>query len=330
MTTTTDRAATGTWTARLSLVVLTLCLLALVPLHWRDGLTSLAVVVAAALPAVVLLALIAALVGIRHRTPLRLVLLGALLLGLSPLLDHAVPDPGGPPPDAGRLRVTALNSAWSGPSDDEVRALAADSDVLALQEWDPEQVDSTTDVLGPDWALATSSYDDYIGATNAVWVRRSWSVAESRPVAGAFPPADVITLEQEGARVRVVGTRLENPAFRAAHLWGQGLDALATEAKGGSTPVVVLGDLNAPPSAVAFRDFLRAGRLADCTAQLGSGFPGTWGPGRGPRFAPVPIDHVLVGGPSGNRARCTTFETRFAGGTDHRAVHAEVAVPRTG
>lgn len=327
--TTTPSGHTGPrrWLARLTLVVLTLCVLTLAPLHWNGGLTSTGVILAAATPAMVGTALLATLLGLRHRTPLRLTLMAALLVGLSPLLDHVVADPGGPATGSVTLRVTGLNAAWSAPSDDEIRELAAGSDVLVLQEWDPAQVDATTELLGAGWSLASASFDDYIGATNAVWVRDAWRVVESRPMADAYPPAEVHLIERDGAQVRVVGTRLENPAFRAAHLWGRGLDALAAEAKGGEAPVVVLGDLNAPPSAVAFRDFRREGRLADCTAQLGSGFPGTWGPGSGPRYAPVPIDHVLVGGPEGRRARCTAFTTIPVSGTDHRAVRAEVAVP---
>ncbi|GAB3109685.1 hypothetical protein GCM10027055_08060 [Janibacter alkaliphilus] len=335
----TDRAMATTsrprawvrWSHRLTLLLLLGCLLAITPMYLAGGRTSLGVVVAAAVPAILLGALAAALVSIRHRTWLRLVLLLALLSTQWPLADYAVADPGADrasTPTSPQLRVAALNTLWGGPDLDELAALAADHDVLALQEMPPVLVEPLTERLGDGWQLAARDHDDYIDADAAVWVRDTWQVADAQPVPDASPAATALTLTRDDATVRLVGTRLQNPAFGAADRWGEGLDALAATASTSPDPVVILGDLNAPPSAVAFRRFLDDAGLADCPAQLGSGFPGTWGLGRGPDVAPVPIDHVLVGGPAGTRARCTAFAPRAVEGTDHRAVTATVTVPR--
>lgn len=311
------------WRRRASLAVLVLCALTLVPHHWRGGLTSAGVVLAAAVPVIVLLALLAAVLAPRHHPRVRALLVAALLVGHAGLLDQVVPDPGGPPAGAVPLRVVALNTKWSGPADGSLRDLAAGSDVLVLQEWDDDRTATLSATLGADWQLAAVDHDDYIGADVAVWVRSTWTVAGEAPVAAAYPAATALTLRRDDARVSVVGTRLQNPAFRAADLWGRGLAGIASAAKGSDRPVVVLGDLNAPPSALAFRRTLDDAGLSDCAAQLGAGFPGTWGPGRGPVLAPVPIDHVLVGG----GARCAELDTVRMAGTDHRAVRAEVSVP---
>lgn len=322
------RRRAARWLGPPSLAVLALCAAAPVLQHWRGGLTSVGVIVAAAVPAILVVGLLAAVIAPWHRRPLRIVLAAVLLAGQAPLLDHLADDPGGPAADAVELRVTALNTKWLGPGEDEVAALAEHADVLVLNEFPPSQVDAVTARLGEQWQLASADRDDYIRADNVVWVRRTWTVAARTPVPEAMPAASRLTLVRDGTRVTLVGTRLQNPAFGAADLWGQGLDALATTADASTDPVVVLGDLNSPPSAVAFRDALGRGRLADCPAQLGAGFPGTWGPGDDLAVAPVPIDHVLVGGPTGRRARCTAFATVRAPGTDHRAVRATVALPR--
>lgn len=152
-------------------------------------------------------------------------------------------------------------------------------------------------------------------------MRSPWTVASSTPLAGR-QPGSALRLRRGGTEVTVVGTRLQNPAFLAADRWGEGLDSLRLAAEGSDGPVIVLGDLNAPPSAVAYRRWVKRTGLRDCTAQLGSGFPGTWGRTRGAAYGPVPIDHVTTRG-----AACTALEVTRERGSDHRALTATVALP---
>ncbi|WP_114201746.1 endonuclease/exonuclease/phosphatase family protein [Janibacter anophelis] len=301
--------------------VLVLCVLAVAAMYLRGGRTSIGVVIAAALPVVVGVALVAALVSWRHLRWWRLALVAALLLSQAPLLDHVVADPRPAAEDGPTITVATLNTAWAGPTDAELVDLADGADVLALQEWDPGRTDGLGRALGPQWRLAASDHDDYIGTDVDVWVRSPWTVASSTPLAGR-QPGSALRLRRGGTAVTVVGTRLQNPAFLAADRWGEGLDSLRLAAEGSDGPVIVLGDLNAPPSAVAYRRWVKRTGLRDCTAQLGSGFPGTWGRTRGAAYGPVPIDHVTTRG-----AACTALEVTRERGSDHRALTATVALP---
>ncbi|WP_157074844.1 endonuclease/exonuclease/phosphatase family protein [Janibacter limosus] len=319
---TTDRPRTrwGTAAAWATLTVLVLCVLAIVLMHANDGRTSVGVVLAAGLPAILLVAVGAALLPWRHHRWWRLALAAGLLASQVPLLDHVVADGHRVVPGSPTISVATLNTAWAGPTDAELVDLAEGVDVLALQEWAPDRTAGLGRALGPQWHLADSDHDDYIEADVDVWVRAPWRVVATEPLAGR-QPGSILRLRSGRAEVSVIGTRLQNPAFFAAERWGEGLDSLRTATEAADGPVIVLGDLNAPPSAVAFRDFVRRSGLRDCTTQLGSGFPGTWGRTRGAGFAPVPIDHVLT-----RDATCTDLVVTRERGSDHRALTATVAL----
>lgn len=225
------------WWPRLTLAVLIVCLAAVGVMHLRGGLTSAGVILAAGLPAILLVGVLAASLTLRHRPVLRLILVAALLGSQAPLLDYLRAD-GEPAEGAVTLRVAALNTFGGGPSDAQLADLGVDADVVALSELDTTRIAGITRALGDEWRLAAQDHDPYIHAETAVWVRqRSWQVAEVRSVVGAFPPTTVVTLQRDGAEVRVVGTRLENPAFDAAGLWGQGMSALSAEAARTDTPL---------------------------------------------------------------------------------------------
>ena len=314
-------ARRGTPEAWFTFVVLALCVVAVVTMYARGGRTSVGVVVAAGLPFVLLVAIAAALLPWWHHPRWRLALVGALLLSQAPLLDHVVPDRAPAPTGSQTIRVATLNTLHSRPTDAALVELAQDVDVLALQEWSASRTRGLTAALGPDWQLVASDNDDYIAAQVAVWVRRSWTVLEAPHLPGR-QPGRAVRLERDGTEVTVIGTRLQNPAFFAADLWGAGLDSLRLASAGSTGHVIVMGDLNAPPSAVAFRRFARQSGLRDCTAQLGMGFPGTWGRTPGSAVAPVPIDHVMTRG-----AVCTDLEITRRPGSDHAALVATVALP---
>lgn len=305
---------------RLTFVVLALCALAVAGMYVEDGRTSAGVVLAGGLPVTILVTLVAGAIGWRHRPVLRLAIVLGILASQAPLLDHLVADGDTASADARTIRLTTLNTQYAGPTDAELADLAEGSDVLALQEWKPERTGGLTRALGPEWSLAASERDDYIDAEVAVWVRRPWQVDSTDPLPGRQPGSS-LHLTRGDDRVTVIGTRLQNPAFLAAGRWGEGLDTLRRAVDTADDPVVVLGDLNAPPSAVAFRRFSRDADLRPCTAQLGLGFPGTWGRGSGAAFAPVPIDHALT-----RDATCTDLEITRERGSDHRALTATVTL----
>lgn len=306
--------------ARLTFVVLVLCVLAVALMYVRGGRTTFGVVLAGGLPVIVAVAVLAACFPWRHRTVWRALLLGGLLASQAPLLDHAVPDGTPVAADATTIRVATLNTLHARQTDASLVDLAEDVDILALQEWNPDRTAGLTAALGPDWRVAADDLDDYIGAHVTVWVRRSWTVADTTLLPGE-QAGHSLRLRRGDDEVTVIGTRLQNPAFRAADRWGAGLDSLRAAAEDTDGPLVVMGDLNATPSAVAFRGFVRRTGLRDCTAQLGAGFPGTWAPPSW-RWAPVPIDHVMTRG-----ATCTDLRITRHGGSDHSALRAVVALP---
>lgn len=313
-------ARRGTPEAWFTLVVLILCVLAVLLMYARGGRTSIGVIIAEGLPLVLFVAVVAAVLPWWHHRWWRLVLVAGLVLSQAPLLDHVIPDRRTVDPSAPTIRVATLNTLHSRPTDAALVELAAGTDVLALQEWSASRTSGLTRALGPEWQLVASDNDDYIAAQVAVWVRRPWTISAAPHLPGTQVGRSV-RITRDDASVTIMATRLQNPAFYAADLWGAGLDSLRHAADASGGPVIVMGDLNAPPSAVAFRRFARQSDLQDCTAQLGLGFPGTWGRTPTSAVAPVPIDHVMT-----RDAACTDLEITRDPGSDHAALIATVSL----
>jgi endonuclease/exonuclease/phosphatase (EEP) superfamily protein YafD len=88
-------------------------------------------------------------------------------------------------------------------------------------------------------------------------------------------------------------------------------------------PMIVGGDFNATPDTVQFRDVLDAG-FRDAADQAGAGYTRTYPANRS--FPPlIAIDHLLTrGGPVATDVRTISIKR-----SDHRALLASIAVPRT-
>jgi endonuclease/exonuclease/phosphatase family metal-dependent hydrolase len=84
---------------------------------------------------------------------------------------------------------------------------------------------------------------------------------------------------------------------------------------------VILGDFNATLDHAAFRDLLDDGYV-DAADATGDGLAPTWS--GGPLNLPITIDHVVLDARLGVRA--TSVHT--IAGSDHRAVVAELVLPR--
>ena len=85
---------------------------------------------------------------------------------------------------------------------------------------------------------------------------------------------------------------------------------------------ILAGDFNATLDHAELRRLLDTG-YTDAAAEVGAGLKGTWPHGR--RFPPpVTIDHVLAD----SRAGVKAFSVHAITGTDHRAVLAELVLPR--
>jgi endonuclease/exonuclease/phosphatase family metal-dependent hydrolase len=125
-----------------------------------------------------------------------------------------------------------------------------------------------------------------------------------------------------GPEVEVVGTHPSAPTgSQQAAGWHRGLRSLPRPERRG--PVrVLLGDFNATLDHAALRDLLDGGYV-DAAAAVGKGLTPTWPRGR--LLAPtVAIDHVLVD----SRVRVREVGIHELPGSDHRAVSAELVLPR--
>ncbi|MFY1700863.1 endonuclease/exonuclease/phosphatase family protein [Micromonospora sp. WMMA1923] len=85
---------------------------------------------------------------------------------------------------------------------------------------------------------------------------------------------------------------------------------------------ILAGDFNATLDHAPLRALLDTG-YADAADAVGAGLVGTWGPYDGDLIPPVVIDHVLVD----RRIAVRSVEVHAVGGSDHRAVLAELRLP---
>lgn len=114
-----------------------------------------------------------------------------------------------------------------------------------------------------------------------------------------------------GERVRFLNTHLGlTPEQRALQV-----SRIADELRASRDPVVLAGDLNAPPESPEFRQLLQAG-LRDCAADESPTFPA-----EAPRCR---IDHLLVS-PHFTVERCFAVETTVS---DHRPLVADLLLGR--
>lgn len=129
-------------------------------------------------------------------------------------------------------------------------------------------------------------------------------------------PQTVASVTVGGRSVRIVGVHTFWP-LGDAERWGRDLAALHAAA---GPDVVMLGDFNATLDHASLRGLLAAG-LVDTHAELGRGWAPTWPVDD---WAPplMQLDHVLHG--SGLKGVSVSEHT--LGGTDHRAVIAELAL----
>jgi endonuclease/exonuclease/phosphatase (EEP) superfamily protein YafD len=273
--------------------------------------------VAAGAAAVVLVAVV-----LRQRAP-------ALLAAVATLVLVAVVAPralGGPSAPAGatgpHLRVLTVNMHFGTGSADALVALVrrSDADVLSVQELTPELADRL-DAAGLDALMPARVLEPQPGGSGAglyarvpldphAVIRRTMnpSPVGSPQVAGA-PPIDVVAVHAFP------------PSRGRVRQWRADLRALPPATPDGRLRILA-GDFNATLDHAELRDVLDTG-YDDAAAQVGAGLQGTWPRGR--RLPPpVTIDHVLADERCGVRA----VSVHTIPGTDHRAVLAELTLPR--
>jgi endonuclease/exonuclease/phosphatase (EEP) superfamily protein YafD len=102
--------------------------------------------------------------------------------------------------------------------------------------------------------------------------------------------------------------------------WRSQLSALPAP---GDSPAILAGDFNATLDHVQFRRLLHRGYV-DAASQVGNGLSATWGPRPGQRLALLALDHVLTD----RRCAVLTTSAHWLAGSDHRALYAELRLPR--
>ncbi len=135
-------------------------------------------------------------------------------------------------------------------------------------------------------------------------------------------PRAVLTLPG-GRRLRVVGVHPYPPGRGNDDLWREGLESLP--AAGTDPPWVLIGDFNATLDVSLLRETIDRG-YRDAGAVAGRGLVPTW-PNAGHDLPPViTIDHVLADA----RLGVVDYGVEDLPGSDHRSIHAELALPEWG
>jgi endonuclease/exonuclease/phosphatase (EEP) superfamily protein YafD len=273
--------------------------------------------VAAGAAAVVLVALV-----LRQRAAALLAAVATLAL-VAVVAPRALGGPSAPDGAAGpRLRVLTANMQFGRGSAEALVALARRSgaDVLSVQELTPELV-VRLDAAGlaglmPARVLAAQPGGGGLGLYSRV------PLDPSAVIRRATNPSPVGSPQLAGApSVDVVAVHPMPPVRTRVGRWRADLRALPPATPRGRLRILA-GDFNATLDHAELRRLLDTG-YEDAAAQVGAGLSGTWPRGR--RFPPpVTIDHVLADERCGVRA----VSVHTIPGTDHRAVLAELTLPR--
>lgn len=266
---------------------------------------------AAALPALVLGARAAALAA----------LASCLALG-AVVAPRAIQDGGARAPEAVALRVLTANLLGDRASSEAVVALVrrTRADVLSLQELSPEAL-GELERAGLRRELPHAVLRERPGFRGSGLYARRPLRAGAEPATSA--ETTVATLRTpDGPAVEVLAVHPQAPIGRQrVPAWRADLRALPP-APGGDPVRILAGDFNATVDHREFRRVLDRG-YADAAARAGKGLTATWPAGR--RVPPgVTIDHVLAP----ERVAVGEVSVHTVAGSDHRAVFAELFLPR--
>jgi endonuclease/exonuclease/phosphatase (EEP) superfamily protein YafD len=235
---------------------------------------------------------------------------------------RALGGPSEPDGDPGpRLRVLTSNLHLGQGSAESLVALArsTNADVLSLQELTPDAV-RRLDAAGlgelmPHYVLHAQQGGDGTGLYSRLPLREAPS-----PPGTSFEMVAATAHPRGGPAIELVAVHPSAPVRHGIQFWRRDLRALPPA--GGSLLRILAGDFNATLDHAELRRVIDTG-YEDAAAQLGAGLKPTWPQGR-KIPPPVTIDHVLADERCGFRA----LSVHTIPGTDHRAVFAELALPK--
>ena len=267
----------------------------------------------------VLVAIVAATLGVWRAAFLAAVCAIALVAVVLPrgLADTAPPDAPGV-----RVRVLTVNLAGSAGSARAVVAAVKRErvDILSVQELSPEAARGLA-VAGLGGVLSEQVLDVRPGFSGT----GIYSWASVRRIAGPsgtrFAMATAEARLSSGSVVQLVAVHPPAPTGPAPiRRWRHDLRALPPPSRSGPFRILA-GDFNATLDHAELRRLLDSG-YRDAADDAGAGLHATYPNGR--RTPPtVTIDHVLAD----RRARVRSARVLTFGGTDHRAVLAELVLP---
>jgi endonuclease/exonuclease/phosphatase (EEP) superfamily protein YafD len=260
--------------------------------------------------------------ALRQRLPAALGVVSGLVL-LAVVAPRAIGDRDEPPEGARAVRVLTVNVSFGAADARDVVALVrrTRADVLSLQELTPDG-DARLRRAGLSGVLPHRAAEPLPGAAGMAIYSRFALRREPEPAGTTFPFVTA-TIDVPGAeRVRVTAVHPAAPSLRGeTRKWRRDLAALPAASEG-DVPRILAGDFNATLDHPELREILDTG-YADAAEEAGSGLRPTY-PGLR-RYPPlVHIDHILVP----EDAELGRVEIDAVEDTDHRAVFAEVFLPR--
>lgn len=225
----------------------------------------------------------------RGMSALALTLAVANAIPVAPLLF--APRVAAPTTAGAALRVVSIN-VFAG-NHDYARVLAyvrqEQPDVLVVLEVTPgwaRALEQLRSEFAYSWVRPTGQR-----AGIAVLSRVQPSATREVDLGGTGEPSLVLTLEQSGAPVALLGTHLYWPLGpRASAVRNRQLHGIARLARERAAPFAVIGDLNVTPFSPHFARLLREGGLRNCAN--GAALAPTW-PARVPPLF-IRIDHCLA------------------------------------
>jgi endonuclease/exonuclease/phosphatase (EEP) superfamily protein YafD len=244
----------------------------------------------------------------------------ALLVVVAP---RALGGPTEPEGGAGpRLRVLTVNMRFGEGSAPALVALVrrTHADVLSVQELTPELIVALDRAglgsLMPHYVLHPEEGSRGIGLFARVPLGRATAAVNPRLAASA-----ATVRIAGGAPVNLIGVHPAAPDPGAVDDWEEDMRALPPADPDGRLRILA-GDFNATLDHADLRRILDTG-YEDAASVVGAGLHGTW-PEGGLIPPAVAIDHVLADERCGVRA----VSVYTIPGTDHRALFAELVLPR--
>jgi endonuclease/exonuclease/phosphatase (EEP) superfamily protein YafD len=249
----------------------------------------------------------------------------AALALVAVVAPRAMGGPTEPEGDAGpRLRVLTANMHFGTGSAEALVSLVRSTrpDVLSVQEMTPGLV-RRLDAAGLGELMPEFVIEPQADARGTGLYARFPLTAAARPAGTLSVMATARARVSGGPEVELVAIHPPPPLRRLVGRWDDDLRALPGADPDGVVRILA-GDFNATLDHAELRRLIGTG-YEDAAATVGAGLRWTWPRGR--RLPPpVTIDHVLADERCGVRA----VTVHSIPGTDHRAVLAELVLPRSG